>query len=91
MRQPWDAQAEAAFDGLLHKYTELLIGTDDAESIEMIKKWALFNHIHKTMPNLVRHWHDTHPEGKAAMREIFEEVKSLNEAHRQSGSSNPSE
>lgn len=85
MSQSWDAQAETAFDGLLQKYTELLIGKDDPESIEMIKKWAMFNHIHKTMPNLVRHWHDSHPEAKAAMRGIFEEVKSLNEALRQAG------
>ncbi|SMG56746.1 DUF2573 family protein [Paenibacillus aquistagni] len=85
MQQPQDNQADAAFEGLLQKYTELLIGKDDAESIDMIQKWAVMNHIHKTMPNLMRHWNESHPEAKAEMKALFEQVKSLNEAHREAG------
>lgn len=70
------------FDGLLEKYTELLIGEATPEQVEQIKVWALYNHMHKTMPNLTQHWTATHPEAKTEVRALFEEVKRLNEAHR---------
>ncbi|OPA80085.1 hypothetical protein BVG16_04865 [Paenibacillus selenitireducens] len=74
------------FDGLLEKYTELLIGEATPEQVEKIKVWALYNQMHKTMPNLTQHWTAMHPEAKAAVRALFEEVKQLNEAHRAKGS-----
>jgi hypothetical protein len=74
------------FDGLLEKYTELLIGEATPEQVEKIKVWALYNQMHKTMPNLTQHWTAAHPEAKAAVRALFEEVKQLNEAHRAKGS-----
>ncbi|MCE5170134.1 YusU family protein [Paenibacillus profundus] len=75
----------ASFDALIVKYAELLTGHSDEATVEKVKLWALYNHMHKTMPNLTRHWNDSHPEGKAAVRSLFEEMKQMNEAHRQSG------
>lgn len=68
------------FDGLLEKYTELLIGETTPEQIEKVKYWALYNHMHKTMPNLTQHWSSSHPEGKAAIRSLFEEIRELNQS-----------
>ncbi|WP_018758833.1 YusU family protein [Paenibacillus terrigena] len=70
------------FDGLLEKYAELLLGDNSPEQVEKIKIWALYSHMHKTMPNLTQHWTASHPEAKATVRALFEEVKQLNEAHR---------
>ncbi|WP_314589639.1 YusU family protein [Paenibacillus terrigena] len=70
------------FDGLLEKYAELLLGDNSPEQVEKIKIWALYSHMHKTMPNLTQHWTASHPEAKTAVRALFEEVKQLNEAHR---------
>lgn len=69
-------------DPLLKKYAELLTGYADAVTMEKVKMWALYNHIHKTMPNLTCHWNDTNSEGKVAVRALFEEIKQMNEAHR---------
>ncbi|MCM3292002.1 YusU family protein [Paenibacillus sp. MER 180] len=72
----------ASFDALLEKYADLLTGHTDAATVEKVKMWALYNHMHKTMPNLTRHWNNANPEGKAAVRALFEEIKQMNEAHR---------
>jgi hypothetical protein len=48
--------------------------------IAKVKKWALYNQIHKTMPALASHWNQSHPEGKADIRELFEEIRDLNAA-----------
>lgn len=79
--------AHPAFERLVEKYAELLTGHSDPATVDKVKRWALYNQMHKTMPNLTRHWNDAHPEGKAEIRALFEEIKQMNEAHRQGGSS----
>lgn len=68
------------FEALIEKYAELLTGDDSPEMIAKVKKWALYNQIHKTMPALASHWNQSHPEGKADIRELFEEIRDLNAA-----------
>ena len=38
------------FDGLIEKYTELMVGQSDEQLQEKVKMWALYNHISKSMP-----------------------------------------
>ncbi len=71
------------FDALIEKFAELLVGKTDPETIEKIKIWALFNHMHKAMPNLTSHWNQTHPESKADIRQLFEDIRDMNTAHKQ--------
>jgi len=70
------------FDGLIEKYTELVIGKSDDELKEKIKVWALYNHISKTMPALTNHWGQSFPEEKEVIKELYGEVKKLNEEYR---------
>ncbi|MCZ8519226.1 MULTISPECIES: DUF2573 family protein [Paenibacillus] len=72
-------QALDEFEGLVSKFSELLIGDTSAEHIEKIKIWAVYSHIHRTMPALTSHWNQLHPGIKAEMRTLFEEVRSLNQ------------
>jgi hypothetical protein len=69
-----------SFDVLLEAYAEMLVGDKSAETVEQVKLWALYSHIHKTMPAMANHWNASHPEGKAAVRELFEHIKALNQA-----------
>lgn len=71
------------FDALLEKYTELLVGKTDADLKAKVQMWALYNQIAKSMPALAKHWNDTYPEAKDEMKSIIQEIKSLNESHRQ--------
>jgi hypothetical protein len=73
---------EQEFDSLLEKYTELLTGQASPLAVEKVKRWAMYNHIHKTMPNLTAHWSQTHPEARAEVRKLFEEIRDLNQALR---------
>jgi hypothetical protein len=70
---------EKQFQGLLEKYAELLTGDESPEMVEKIKIWATYQHISRTMPPLTKHWGDMHPDGRLFLRELFEEVKRLNE------------
>jgi len=70
------------FDGLISKYTELLLGEDNEELREKVMKWALYSHIAKSMPALVQHWNQQYPEAKAQLKQTMEEIKTLNEKHR---------
>lgn len=70
------------FEALVDKFTELLTGQTDRATVEKVKKWALYNHIHKSMPALASHWNQSHPEAKREIRKLFEDIKSLNEAQR---------
>lgn len=72
-------------DSLLYSFTEFLTGKADEERVEMIKVWALYNHMLKTMPSLVQHWTNEHPEEKAQLRELFEQVKRWNMEKKQKG------
>ncbi|TVY08987.1 DUF2573 family protein [Paenibacillus cremeus] len=66
------------FEALVEKFSELLTGDASPEMVEKIKVWAIYNHIHKSMPALASHWNQSHPEGKAEIRKLFEEVRDLN-------------
>ncbi|MCM3600721.1 YusU family protein [Robertmurraya korlensis] len=70
-------------NGLLTKYTELLLGEADADHVEKVKAWILYSHMSKSMPALVKHWNDTYPDAKNEIKETINEIKELNEAHRQ--------
>ncbi|KQL21119.1 YusU family protein [Cytobacillus solani] len=69
-------------DGLLEKYTELLLGETSPELKEQVQAWVLYSHIAKTMPPLVQHWNSTYPDAKEDMRKLIAEIKALNEQYR---------
>jgi len=71
-------------NGLLTKYTELLLGEAEADQVEKVKAWILYSHMSKSMPALVKHWNDTYPDAKEDIKKTINEIKELNEAHRQS-------
>ncbi|MDF2962335.1 MAG: hypothetical protein K0S39_4070 [Paenibacillus sp.] len=66
------------FDALVEKFAELLTGSTSPETVEKIKIWSVYNHIHKTMPALASHWNQSHPESRAIIRSLYEEVRELN-------------
>lgn len=69
-------------DGLLEKYTELLVGEASSENKEKVKAWILYSHIAKSMPPLAKHWNAEYPEAKEQMKNVIAEVKELNESKR---------
>lgn len=71
---------ENEFNALVLKTAELITGDTSPEMLEKIKVWAFFNHVHKSLPALTSHWNQTHPESKAEVRRIFEEIRDLNQA-----------
>lgn len=75
-----DPEVRESFDALLEAYAEMLVGDKSADTVELVKCWALYSHIHKTMPAMASHWTASHPEGKQAVRELFERIKALNQA-----------
>ncbi|HZG78938.1 MAG TPA: YusU family protein [Paenibacillus sp.] len=77
-----DPALRQSFDALIESYADLLIGDSSPEAVEQVKLWALYSHIHKTMPALANHWNAAHPDAKAAVRELFEDVKARNERKR---------
>ncbi|MDR6999543.1 DUF2573 family protein [Neobacillus niacini] len=70
------------FEALLEKYSELLLGESSKDTKEKVRVWALYSHIAKSMPALIKHWHSLHPEAKEQMKEIINEIKQMNEEHR---------
>ncbi|MGG1574127.1 YusU family protein [Fictibacillus sp. NRS-1165] len=78
-----EQQIREQFDGLLEKYTELLLGDSDEDKKEKVKMWALYTYIAKSMPALVKHWNESYPEGKEGIKEIISEIKQLNDQQRQ--------
>jgi hypothetical protein len=78
-----DKELTKQFDGLLEKYTELLIGEVSDELTEKVKMWALYTHIAKSMPPLAKHWNATYPDAKNEMKTIINDIKTLNEKHRE--------
>jgi uncharacterized protein YpbB len=70
------------FEALLEKYSELLVGEANDGIKEKVKVWALYTHIAKSMPALAKHWNELYPEAKEEMKEIINEIKQLNEQHR---------
>lgn len=73
---------EDDFEALCKTYTELLLGQQNHELVEKIKIWSIYNQMHKTMPALTNHWNKKHPQSRAEMRKLFEEIKMMNEVHR---------
>nr|WP_263324963.1 YusU family protein [Neobacillus sp. Marseille-Q6967] len=74
------------FNALIEKYSELLVGETSEETQEKVKAWALYTHIAKSMPSLAKHWNELYPEAKTEMKDIIQDIKLLNEQHRQSKS-----
>ncbi|UUZ84182.1 YusU family protein [Paenibacillus sp. P26] len=74
-----DSQFQSEFGALVEKFAESLTGDTSPETMEKIKIWSIYNHIHKTMPALASHWNQNHPESKAEIRKLFEEVRDLNQ------------
>lgn len=74
------SEFERDFQALLEKTAELLTGDSSSEMTAKVMKWAMYNHIHKAMPAMTNHWNQAHPEGKAEIRLIFEEIRDLNQA-----------
>lgn len=70
------------FEALLEKYSELLVGESNEETMEKVKAWALYTHIAKSMPALAKHWNELYPDGKEEMKQIVGEIKQMNEKHR---------
>jgi Protein of unknown function (DUF2573) len=71
-----------AWEQLISKYADLLIGDDSPEALADVQKWALYSHIQRTMPALTSHWISEFPEQKAHMRDLFTSIKARNEAYR---------
>lgn len=67
-------------DGLLEKYTDLLLGEANPDLKEKVKAWIIFTHISKSMPPLIQHFNGTYPDAKDSMKQIIAEIKALNEA-----------
>lgn len=69
-------------EGLLEKYTELLLGDSSEELKQKVQSYVLYTHIAKTMPALAKHWNETYPDAKEGMKQLIGEIKDLNELHR---------
>ncbi len=72
------------FEALLEKYSELLVGESSDETKEKVKAWALYSHIAKSMPALINHWTGLYPKAREEMKQMINEIKQLNEQHRNS-------
>lgn len=83
-----DEKFQGQVDGLIEKYTELLLGEASEDLIEKVKVWALYTHIAKSMPALAKHWNETYPEAKVEMMKAIGGIKALNEQHRAQQSKN---
>jgi hypothetical protein len=77
-----DEKLLTQFDGLLEKYTELLLGETNEELKQKVQAWALYSYIAKSMPPLTKHWNESYPDAKEGMKQLIAEIKELNEAHR---------
>jgi len=78
-----DSRFTAEFDALVEKFAELLTGDASEDMTRKIKIWSIYNHIHKTMPALASHWNQNHPEARAEIRALYEEVRDLNQKLRE--------
>ena len=69
-------------NGLLEKYTELLIGEASEENKEKVQAWIIYNHIAKSMPALAKHWNNSYPDAKEGILDVIKEIKELNELNK---------
>jgi hypothetical protein len=70
------------FEALMSKYSELLVGDASDEVREKVTMWALYSHVAKSMPALAKHWNELYPDAKTEIKQIMEEIKTLNQQHR---------
>ncbi|KIL14375.1 MULTISPECIES: YusU family protein [Bacillus] len=75
-------ELDEKLEGLLDKYTELLLGESTDELKEDVKQWVIYSHIAKSMPPLAKHFNETYPEAKKEIKHTIQRIKQLNEAHR---------
>ncbi|OLP65177.1 hypothetical protein BACPU_17110 [Bacillus pumilus] len=75
-------ELDEKLEGLLDKYTELLLGDTTDALKKDVKQWVIYSHIAKSMPPLAKHFNDTYPEAKEEIKETIQRIKALNEAHR---------
>ncbi|MFZ7634356.1 YusU family protein [Bacillus velezensis] len=81
-RERYGRETAAQLDGLLEKYTELLLGETNPDVKEEVRQWILYTHIAKSMPPLVKHWNQSYPDAKEGIKAAIQHIKQLNEAHR---------
>ncbi|WP_367387005.1 YusU family protein [Bacillus vallismortis] len=81
-RWKMEQKLKEQLDGLLEKYTELLLGESNNELKEEVKQWILYTHIAKSMPPLAKHWNGTYPDAKQGIKDVIQHIKELNETHR---------
>ena len=77
-----EKELEEKLEGLLDKYTELLLGESTDELKQDVKQWVIYSHIAKSMPPLAKHFNETYPEAKEEIKHTIQRIKQLNEAHR---------
>ncbi|MBU8656353.1 YusU family protein [Bacillus pumilus] len=75
-------ELDEKLEGLLEKYTELLLGESTDALKQEVKQWIIYSHIAKSMPPLAKHFNETYPEAKEEIKEIIQRIKLMNEAHR---------
>ncbi|MGE1142251.1 YusU family protein [Bacillus pumilus] len=75
-------ELDEKLEGLLEKYTELLLGESTDELKQDVKQWVIYSHIAKSMPPLAKHFNETYPEAKEEIKETIQRIKQMNEAHR---------
>ncbi|MFS3914808.1 YusU family protein [Bacillus australimaris] len=77
-----ELELDEKLEGLLDKYTELLLGESTDALKQDVKQWIIYSHIAKSMPPLAKHFNETYPEAKEEIKETIQRIKQLNEAHR---------
>lgn len=75
-------ELDEKLEGLLEKYTELLLGESTDALKQDVKQWIIYSHIAKSMPPLAKHFNETYPEAKKEIKETIQRIKQMNEAHR---------
>ncbi|WP_017726347.1 YusU family protein [Halalkalibacterium ligniniphilum] len=78
-----DQKLKEQLDGLVEKYTELLVGNTDEEVKEKVKAYALYSHIAKSMPPLAKHWNEQYPDAKEGMKALVKDIQERNKQHRE--------
>ncbi|GAA0349966.1 DUF2573 family protein [Bacillus horti] len=74
---------EQEFERFVQKYAELLTGDSSTEVLRKVKLFSLYSHISKTMPDLAKHWMADNPDAKLQIKQIFDELQTLNREHKQ--------
>ncbi|MDM5321405.1 YusU family protein [Bacillus altitudinis] len=75
-------ELDEKLEGLLEKYTELLLGESTDALKQDVKQWVIYSYIAKSMPPLAKHFNETYPEAKEEIKETIQRIKQMNEAHR---------